>query len=156
VECEVEAEEVERPSGLPPVQLLGRHEVLQVLVVHRDLALMFRTLDKVPPLLEGSDDCQHLLVLDLVVPFDRGQGLGEESDWVPLFVRISGRGLHPLQSLELSASMWKGLVGSGEMRTRAEVTLPFNLANAVCSASPKSPAPTGIILGQVEERAGVF
>jgi len=86
MECEVEAGEVERPSGLPPVQLLGRHEVLQVLVVRPDLALMFRAFDKVLPLLEGSDDCQHLLVVDLVVPFDGEQGLGEEGDRVPLFI----------------------------------------------------------------------
>jgi len=56
MECEVEAGEVEGPSGLPPVQLLGCHEVLQVLVIRPDLALMFRALDEVPPLLEGSDD----------------------------------------------------------------------------------------------------
>jgi len=86
VEYEVKAEEVERPSGLPPVQLLGCHEVLQVLVVRPDLALMFRALNKVLPLLEGSDGCQHLLVVVLVVLFNRRQGLGEESDWVPLFV----------------------------------------------------------------------
>jgi len=83
---EVEAGEVEGPSGLPPVQLLGRHEVLQVLVVCPDLALMFCALDKVPPLLEGSDDRQHLLVVDLIVLLNRGQGLGEEGDQVPLFV----------------------------------------------------------------------
>jgi len=60
MKCEVEAGEVERPSGLPPVQLLGCHEVLQVLVVRPNLALMFCAFDKVLPLLEGSDDCQHL------------------------------------------------------------------------------------------------
>ena len=86
MECEVEAGEVERPSGLPLVQLLGRHEVLQVLMVRPDLALMFHALDEVLPLLEGSDDRQHLLVVDLIVPLDRGQGLGEEGDRVPLFV----------------------------------------------------------------------
>jgi len=63
---------------LPLVQLLGCHEVLQVLVVHPDLTLMFRAFDKVPPLLEGADDCQHLLVMDLVVSFDGEQGFGEE------------------------------------------------------------------------------
>jgi len=57
MECEVEAGEIERPSGLPPVQLLGRHEVLQVLVIRPDLTLVFHALDEVPPLLEGSDDC---------------------------------------------------------------------------------------------------
>jgi len=86
VECELEVGEVEGPSGLPPVQLLGCHDILQVLVVRPDLALMFCTLDKVLPLLEGSDDCQHLLVVDLIVPFDGRQGLGEEGDQVPLFV----------------------------------------------------------------------
>jgi len=43
----------------------------------------------------------------------------------------------PVAKSELSALMRKGLVGSGEMRTRVEVTLPFNLANAVRSASPQ-------------------
>ncbi len=86
MECEVEAGKVERPLGLPPVQLLGCHEVLQVLVVCPDLTLMFCALDKVPPLLEGSDNHQHLLVMDLIVPFDGGQGFGEESNWVPFFV----------------------------------------------------------------------
>jgi len=47
---------------------------------------MFHALNEVLPLLEGSDDCQHLLVVDLIVPLDRGQGLGEEGDQVPLFV----------------------------------------------------------------------
>ena len=47
---------------------------------------MFRALNKVLPLLEGLDNCQHLLVVDLVVPLNGGQGLGEESDRVPLFV----------------------------------------------------------------------
>ena len=139
MEREVKAGEVERPSGLPLVQLLGCHGVLQVLVVRPDLALMFHALDKVLPLLEGSDDCQHLLVLDLIVPLIGGQGLGEESDWVPLFVfrRYLGEDRTCHKKSELSASMQKGLVGSGEMRTGAEVTLPFNLANAVRSASPQ-------------------
>jgi len=74
MEYKVEVGEVEGPSGLPPVQLLGRHEVLQVLVIRPDLALMFRALNEMPPLLEGSDDCQHLLVMDLIVPLDGGEG----------------------------------------------------------------------------------
>ena len=41
---------------------------------------------EVLPFLQSTDDCQYLLVVDLVVPLDRGQGLGEEGDWVPLFV----------------------------------------------------------------------
>ena len=45
---------------------------------------MFRAFDEVPPLLESLDDRQHLFVVDLVVLLDRGEGLGEESDQVPV------------------------------------------------------------------------
>jgi len=86
VECKVEVGEVKRLLGLPLVQLLGHHEVLQVLVIHPDFALMFCAFDKVLPLLEGSDNYQHLLVVDLIVSLDRRQGLEEESDQVPLFI----------------------------------------------------------------------
>jgi len=41
----------------------------------------------------------------------------------------------PVAKSELLASMRKGLVGSGEMRTGAEVMLCFSLAKAVRSAS---------------------
>ena len=46
MEHEVEAGEVEGPPSL------------------------FCTFNEVPPLLKSSDDCQHFLVVDLVVPFD--------------------------------------------------------------------------------------
>jgi len=53
-------------------------------VIHPDLTLVFCAVNKVLPLLEGLDDGQQLLVMDLIVPLDGG--LGEESNWVPLFV----------------------------------------------------------------------
>jgi len=137
MECEVEAREVKRPSGLPLVQLLGCHEILQVLVVCPDLTLMFCALNKVPPLLEGSDNCQHLLVMDLVVPLNRDRDLKRKVlGAIFCLLRIPGRG-PPVAKPELLALMRKGLIRSGEMRTGAEVTLPFNLANAVRSASPQ-------------------
>ena len=57
-------------AGLSLVQLFGRHEVFQVLVICPDLAFVFRTFNEVPPLLESLDDRQHFLVMNLVVPFD--------------------------------------------------------------------------------------
>ena len=72
LEREVEAGEVEGPPSLSSVQLFGRHEVFQVLVIRPDLAFVFRTFNEVPPLLKSSDDRQHFLVVDLVVPFDGG------------------------------------------------------------------------------------
>jgi len=35
-QLEVKASQVQRPTGLATVEFLGRHEVLQVLVVHPD------------------------------------------------------------------------------------------------------------------------
>ena len=66
----MEAGEVEGPPSLSSVQLFGRHEVFQVLVIRPDLAFVFCTFNKVPLLLKGSDDRQHFLVVDLVVLFD--------------------------------------------------------------------------------------
>jgi len=155
MECKVEAGEVEGPSGLPPVQLLSRHEVLQVLVVRPDFALMFRAFDKVPPLLEGSDDCQHLLVMDLVVPFDRGQGLGEEGDQVPLFVFRGylgeDRTCCKVGAVGFDAEGF-GWVRRDEDQGRSDTSLQ----PSECGALSFSPVPIGIVSGQVEERVGMF
>ena len=51
MECEVEVGQVERPSGLAPVELLGRPEVFQILVVCLDLKLVLGTFQEVLPLL---------------------------------------------------------------------------------------------------------
>ena len=51
MESEVEAREVERPPGLPAVEVLSSHEVLQVLVVRPDLELVFGAFYEVSPLL---------------------------------------------------------------------------------------------------------
>jgi len=74
------------PPSLPPIEFLGSHEVLQILVVGPNLTLVFCPFYEVPPLLQGSNDGKHLLVVDLIVPFYRGQGPGKEGDWVPLVV----------------------------------------------------------------------
>ena len=71
VECEVKLGKVQRPPSLLPVQLLGCMEVLKVLVVRPDLKLAWGTFKVVPPLFQHADDCQHLLVMDFIVPFDR-------------------------------------------------------------------------------------
>ena len=133
-EREVKAREIEGPVCLVPVQLFGHHEVLQVLVVRQYLTGVFSTFNKVPPLLQCPDDSEHLLVMYLVVVFDRRQRLGEERDWVPSSVDTWER-TAPVAKLELSALMRKGpkgFVKSGEMRTGIDVTLPFSLLNVDC------------------------
>ena len=48
MEHEVEVGQVERPSGLVPVEILGCPEVFQILVVHPDLKLVSGTFQEVP------------------------------------------------------------------------------------------------------------
>ena len=83
VEHEVESGKVQRPLSLPPVQLLGCTEVLEVLVVHPNLKLAWGTFKVVLPLFQHADDCQHLLVVDFVVPLDGAEAFGEEGNWMP-------------------------------------------------------------------------
>ena len=86
VERKVESGKVQRPPSLPPVQLLGHTEALKVLVVRPNLKLAWGTFKVVPPLFQCTDDCQHLLVMDFVVPLDRAEALGEEGDWMPFSI----------------------------------------------------------------------
>ena len=83
VEHEVGSGKVQRPLSLLLVQLLGCTEVLEVLVVHPNLKLVWGTFKVVLPLLQCMDDCQHLLVMDFIVPLNRAEAFGEESNWVP-------------------------------------------------------------------------
>src|ERR1700675_3525716 len=86
VEGEVEAGQVERPSGLAAVEFLGGPEVLKVLMVRPDLKGLARAFQVVSPLFLRSDDCQHFHVMDLVVAFDRGQAFGLKSNRMVLSV----------------------------------------------------------------------
>ena len=71
--------------GLAMVEFLICHEVFQVLVVCLDFYWVPGSFQKVPPFFQRTDDSEHLLVMDLVVPFYRRQGFAIESHWVPFF-----------------------------------------------------------------------
>jgi len=64
---EVKSGQEEGPPSLPPVKLLGCHKIPKVLVVRPDLTAMLCTLQKMPPLLQHSHNCQHLIVVDFVI-----------------------------------------------------------------------------------------
>jgi len=69
---------------LATVEFLSRYEVLQVLVVRPDFYQVSSSFQKVSPFFQGTDDSEHLLVMDLVVPFHWKQGFAVESYRVPL------------------------------------------------------------------------
>ena len=72
--------------GLTTVEFLGRHEVLQVLVVHPDLHWVSGSFQEMPLLFQHTDDGEHLFVVDLVVPFHWRQGFAVEGHWVPFLL----------------------------------------------------------------------
>src|ERR1700728_4126973 len=86
VEREVETGQVERPACLATVEFLCCTEVLQVFVVCPDFDGMACSLKVMPPLLQGTDDREHLGVVDLVVTLHRTEAFGQESHWMPLSV----------------------------------------------------------------------
>src|ERR1700675_4201430 len=104
VEGEVEAGQVEGPSGLVAVEFLGGPEVLEVLMVRPDLKRLARTFQVVSPLFQRLDDRQHFFVMDLVVALDWGQAFGPESNRVIL--SILGR-----QLLDHSSGCNSGAIG---------------------------------------------
>src|SRR6201996_1297027 len=87
VEGEVKPGQVERPLSLPPVEMLGLLEVLQIFVVGPDLHRVFSALEEMPPLLECANDCEHLLVVDLVVALEFVESFREKGYRMPLLVR---------------------------------------------------------------------
>ena len=86
VKREIKTREEQGPSSLSPVELLCCLEVFQVFVVCPDLWGMFCTFQEVALLLYSSNDCQHLLVIDIIILFHCAQGLEVEGHWVPLSI----------------------------------------------------------------------
>ena len=54
------------------VQLFGGHKIFKILVIRKNLESVFRSLYEVSPLLKRSDDRQHLLIVDLIIPLNQG------------------------------------------------------------------------------------
>lgn len=71
----IKAQEVEWPLCLLPVEFLCCAEVLKILVVCPDLEVMLHAFYIVLPLFKCTDDSEHLLVMNLVVPFNRVEAL---------------------------------------------------------------------------------
>ena len=73
---EIESGQVEGPLSLAAIEFLCHQEVLEVLVVHPDLKLVVGTFQEMVPILQCSDDRQHLFVVDLIVLLYHTETLG--------------------------------------------------------------------------------
>ena len=122
---------------MPLVKLLGHYKILKVLVVHSDLAVMLRTFHKIPPLLQCSHNCQHLLVVDFVIPLYWRKGF--ERNVMGCHLLSSGDcwdNTALVAKSELSASIQNGRKLSGKARIGAVVIRSLSELNADCSSAP--------------------
>jgi len=85
-QLEVEAGQVQRPVSLATVKFLSCHEVLQVLVVCLNLHWVSGSLQEMPPFYQCANNSEHLLVIDLVVPFHWRQGFAVEGHRMPFLL----------------------------------------------------------------------
>jgi hypothetical protein len=86
LEGEVEPGEENTPSGLSLIQLLGRSEVLEVLVICQNFNCVRGSFQVMPPCLQSSDDSHELLVVDVVVSLGFWQTFWQEAYQMPLSV----------------------------------------------------------------------
>jgi hypothetical protein len=75
MQYEIKVREVQRPLYLSLIELLGRAEILQVLMVHPYFHLMSSAFQEMSPFFETVNNCKHLLVMDLVVLLDCTEAL---------------------------------------------------------------------------------
>ena len=64
------------------VEFLSHHKILQVLIVCLDLYRMLGFFQKMSLLFQYVDDSEHLLVIDLIIPFHQRQGFAVEGHQV--------------------------------------------------------------------------
>src|ERR1700677_420493 len=83
---EIESREKQTPSRLPAIELLGRQEVLKVLVIRKNLKTLLSTFQIMTPVLKATHDREHFAVIDLIISFDFLEGLGNEGAGIPLLV----------------------------------------------------------------------
>src|SRR5260370_18566443 len=90
-EGEVEWRQVERPSGLPPIELLSITEVGEVLVVCECVEPFRSTFEEMLPLLQCSHDGKHLFVMGGIVLLDVCEALRHETHWMEMTIILKLR-----------------------------------------------------------------
>lgn len=64
-------------------EVLGSVPILQIMVVRDDVKWLREALEVVLPVFEGTNDCQHFLVIDLIVLLSISYGLRLKGNWMP-------------------------------------------------------------------------
>ena len=86
---EVKVGEVNEPACLAAVECLRLAEIGEVLVVSKDLHREGGAMEIVAPGFQGTNDSEEFAVIDVIISFGGGEGLGEIGAGVPISVGIS-------------------------------------------------------------------
>ena len=127
---EIEVSEVNQPPCLATVECLGLPEIGKIFVIREDLHRKGGTMKVMLPQLQGADDREKFVIVDVVVTFCRGERLGEVGVGMPVSIGISlekdgaGRILQSIHSNSESGrkgqgdggQAWTGIGVSGPQR----------------------------------------
>ena len=148
---QVKVGEVNEPTCLAVVERLGLAKIGKVLVVSENLYWEGGAMEVVAPRLQGTNDGKEFAVVDVVVAFGWGEGLGEVGTRVPVTIGIGleedgarcvFRGIHGYS--EGSGEVGEVKNGFGEEETFEGVEGGLTRGR---------PVPGEVFLGEVEERA---
>src|SRR6202453_3223600 len=74
----IESREKQTPSHLPAIELLGRQEILKILVVRKNFKTFLGSLQIVTPVFKASHYREYFPIVDLVISLDFIEGFGNE------------------------------------------------------------------------------
>ena len=85
---EIKVLEEHHPAGLPARQFLGLAEVHKVFVISEESYQITGALEIVMPMIQGMNNSKELPIIDIVVPFCRGECLREVHTGVKVSVIV--------------------------------------------------------------------
>ena len=104
---EIEIGKVEKPASLAAIQRLRLSGVCEIFVVSEDLDREGGAMEIVAPCFQGANDGKEFAVVDVVIPFRRGERLREVGARVPVAIGVSLKE-------DSSRSEFGGISGNGE------------------------------------------
>src|ERR1700677_1464860 len=82
----IESRNKQTPLRLPVIELLGRQEILKILVIRKNLKMFFGSLQIVMPVFKASHYREHFLIVNLIISLNFIEGFGNEGAGIPFLV----------------------------------------------------------------------
>ena len=130
---------------------MGLAKVGEIFVVGEDLYGKGGAMEVVAPGLQGANDGEEFSVIDIIVPFGRGEGLRQVGAGVPIAV---GVGLEEDGARRMFRGVRGNSEGGGEIReVKDGLGEEETLEGIKGGLARRGPVPGEVLFGEVEERA---